>query len=312
MTLEQLRIFVAVAEREHVTQASLALNLTQSAVSAAIAAIERQYATQLFDRIGRRVALTSAGRVFLDEAKAVLARAAMAEATLSEFAGLRRGSLSLAASQTIGNYWLPKFIHRFAARHSGVAMKLLIGNTPVVAALTREGAADLGLIEGNIDDAALAIEPVGDDERVLVAAPGIGFDFTEPARGLRAARFIMREAGSGTREMFEAALSAFGRTPSTSLWSFRPMRRCARRRRRGSAAISSCGPVDEEGLARHRQLSETRRQEGVQAPSGAATGVTTLPFVVHMFPDEDRHSSVTESGHGSEPTATRLDPMREI
>jgi DNA-binding transcriptional LysR family regulator len=213
MTLEQLRIFVAVAEREHVTQASLALNLTQSAVSAAIAAIERQYATQLFDRIGRRVALTSEGRVFLDEAKAVLARAAMAEATLAEFAGLRRGSLSLAASQTIGNYWLPKFIHRFAVRHPGVAMKLVIANTRAVAALTREGAADLGFIEGTVDDAALALESVGGDELVLVAAPGVELDVVEPARGLRSARFVVREAGSGTRETFEAALPALGVGP---------------------------------------------------------------------------------------------------
>ncbi len=63
MTLEQLRIFVAVAEREHVTQAARALNMTQSATSAAITALESRYATKLFDRIGRRIALTEAGRL---------------------------------------------------------------------------------------------------------------------------------------------------------------------------------------------------------------------------------------------------------
>ena len=74
MTLEQLRIFVAVAQREHVTRAAADLHLTQSAVSAAIGALEARHATQLFDRIGRRIALTQAGRLFLIEARAVLAR----------------------------------------------------------------------------------------------------------------------------------------------------------------------------------------------------------------------------------------------
>ena len=96
MTLEQLRIFVAVAEREHVTQAARALNMTQSATSAAITALESRYATRLFDRIGRRIALTEAGRLFLVEARAVLARAAAAERVLADLTDLKRGSLSMA------------------------------------------------------------------------------------------------------------------------------------------------------------------------------------------------------------------------
>ena len=62
MTLEQLRVFVAVAEREHVTRAAADLHLTQSATSAAIAALESRNATKLFNRIGRRIELTQAGR----------------------------------------------------------------------------------------------------------------------------------------------------------------------------------------------------------------------------------------------------------
>jgi hypothetical protein len=71
MTLEQLRIFVAVAERQHVTRAAEALNLAQSAASAAIAALESQHGTQLFHRVGRGIELTEAGRLFLEEARAV-------------------------------------------------------------------------------------------------------------------------------------------------------------------------------------------------------------------------------------------------
>ncbi len=75
MTLEQLRVFVAVAERQHVTRAAEALNLAQSAASAAIAALEARHGTKLFHRVGRGIALTEAGSLFLVEARAVLARA---------------------------------------------------------------------------------------------------------------------------------------------------------------------------------------------------------------------------------------------
>src|SRR5258708_29873609 len=107
MTLEQLRIFVAVAERQHVTQAARALNLAQSAASHAIAALEARHDTKLFNRVGRRIELTEAGQVFLAEARAVLTRAEAAELALSELGGLKRGTLSVQASQTIAGYWLP-------------------------------------------------------------------------------------------------------------------------------------------------------------------------------------------------------------
>ena len=82
MTLDQLRIFVAVAERQHVTRAAQALNLAQSAASAAIATLEARHGTKLFNRVGRRIELTEAGTVFLAEARAVLARAGMVSTRL--------------------------------------------------------------------------------------------------------------------------------------------------------------------------------------------------------------------------------------
>jgi DNA-binding transcriptional LysR family regulator len=214
MTLEQLRIFVAVAQREHVTRAAADLNLTQSAVSAAIGALEARHATQLFDRIGRRIALTQAGRLFLIEARAVLARAAAAEAALADLAGLKRGVLALAASQTSGNYWLPPLISRFHAAYPGVALSLAIGNTETVAAMVREGAVDLGFVEGEVDGSDLAVTTVAEDELLLVArtAPKGG---RRPlhADGLKALRWVMRERGSGTRAILEAAFAGCGLAP---------------------------------------------------------------------------------------------------
>ncbi len=163
MTLEQLRVFVSVAEREHMTRAARQLNLTQSAASAAIAALEERHGVKLFDRIGRRIALTAAGRVFLSEARAVLARAAAAERALADLAGLKTGELILAASQTIGSYWLPPRIIRFRAAYPGVTIKLRIANTQEVAALASGGEVDLGFVEGEVRDPSLAVRPIGDD-----------------------------------------------------------------------------------------------------------------------------------------------------
>src|SRR5260370_18170294 len=101
MTLEQLRIFIAVAERQHVTQAASELHLTQSATSAAIAALESRYGIKLFDRVGRGIALTQTGRDFLNEARAVLARAKAAAQVLNYLAGLNPGPLSLPATQPV-------------------------------------------------------------------------------------------------------------------------------------------------------------------------------------------------------------------
>ena len=212
MTLEQLRIFVAVAELEHMTRAAQALNLTQSATSAAIAALETRYAVKLFDRIGRRIELTDAGRLFVTEARAVLARAAAAETVLADFADLSKGSLSLAASQTVGNYWLPPLIHRYQSQYPGIRLSLVIGNTEQVAAWVIEGSADLGLIEGEIDEPALAVQSVADDELVLVvgaAHPWAKKRAVAP-RELKTVRWVLRERGSGTRAMFETALAKFG------------------------------------------------------------------------------------------------------
>ena len=139
MTLEQLRIFVAVAEREHVTRAAEALRLTQSAVSAAIAALEAHYGVSLFDRVGRRIELNEEGRTFLGEARAVLARAAAAELALSELSGLKRGTLTVQASQTIASYWLPARLVEFRRAYPSIDVKLSVGNTAQVAKAVADG-----------------------------------------------------------------------------------------------------------------------------------------------------------------------------
>jgi DNA-binding transcriptional LysR family regulator len=212
MTLEQLRIFVAVAEKQHVTRAAIELNLTQSATSAAVAALEARYGIKLFDRIGRGVVLTQTGRDFLIEARAVLARARAAAQVLTDLAGLKRGSLTIAASQTVANYWLPGRLQAFHVAHPGIDLQIAIANTEQVARAVHEGSADLGFVEGEVDDPLLAIGKTDGDSLVVVVGrkhPWFGRGRIA-AKDLSTTGWVLREQGSGTRSMFEAALRKSG------------------------------------------------------------------------------------------------------
>ena len=258
MTLEQLRVFVAVAERQHVTRAAKALNIAQSAVSASIAALEGRHGAKLFHRVGRRIELTEAGALFLAEARAVLARANSAELVLSELGDLKRGVLSVTASQTIAGYWLPRHLVTFRRSYPGVAIRLSIGNTSQAAAAVRGGEADLGFAEGEIDDPALLSERVARDQLVIVVgaehpwgeAKLIGKD------DLLSVDWVLREPGSGTRSGFEQALEALGVSPgdlrvALELPSNEAVR-AAVEAGMGAAAISSSvtAPGIEAGLLR--------------------------------------------------------------
>jgi DNA-binding transcriptional LysR family regulator len=211
MTLEQLRIFIAVAEKQHVTQAASQLNLTQSATSAAIAALETRYGIKLFDRVGRGIVLTQTGRDFLNEAREVVARARAAAQVLDDLAGLKRGSLTLAASQTVANYWLPSRIQAFRKAYPGIDLQLTIANTEQVAQAVNRGNADLGFVEGEVGDRSLAIRKMEGDSLAIVVGeshPWSGKTRITP-KLLTETCWILREPGSGTRSMFEAALRKF-------------------------------------------------------------------------------------------------------
>ncbi|GAA5625892.1 MULTISPECIES: LysR family transcriptional regulator [Brucella] len=215
MTLEQLRIFIEVAEREHLTRASEALNLTPSAVSSAIRTLEERYGAMLFNRIGRRIELTGDGRIFLDEARATLARAQSAERMLSELGGGKRGTLTIHASQTIASYWLPPYLARFHATHPMIDLRLTLGNTESVTQATQEGLADIGLVEGAVQAPALTKRKVGTDQLIVVTGPA--HEWRTAAKltwdTLFSGQWILREHGSGTRSVFEDAMRVAGYNP---------------------------------------------------------------------------------------------------
>lgn len=215
MTLERLRIFIAVAEREHVTSAARALNLTQSAVSSAIAALEAEYGVHLFDRVGRGVVLNEAGRAFLPEARAVLLRAATAASVLADLSALRKGRLSVFASQTIAGYWLPPRLAAFHLAYPGVDLDVRIGNTRQASEAVLEGLAEIGLVEGCVEHPSLAQERVGSDRLAVMVAPGHPWAgrWRLSAEDLTSSPWVLRESGSGTRSTLEAAVRSLGVDP---------------------------------------------------------------------------------------------------
>ncbi|NHN93599.1 LysR substrate-binding domain-containing protein [Acetobacter sicerae] len=266
MTLEQLRIFVGVAEREHMTRAAEALNVTQSAASGAIAALEGRYGVPLFHRVGRGIQLTEAGRAFLDEARSVLGRAAHAETMLADYAGLARGTLRLVASQTIASYWLPPILAAFHERHPQIAVELAIDNTEGAAAQVLDGAAELGFVEGVIDEPALADWIVGQDPMVLVSRADVA---QVDEAWLRAARWIVREQGSGTRSSFEEVLRGRGVDPaSLDVTMTLPSNEAVRTAVEAGAGVAALSRL-------------------VVAPALAAGTLAELPFVL---PDRPFHA----------------------
>jgi len=145
VTLDQLRVFVAVAERQHVTEAARALNLAQSAASNAIATLEARHGTKLFNRIRRNVELTEAGRAFLQKAREVLATAQSAELALIEFSDLKRGVLSVRQARRSRAIGYPRHLVAFRRAYPLIDIHLDIGNTARVRRGNRERQRRTGL-----------------------------------------------------------------------------------------------------------------------------------------------------------------------
>lgn len=215
MTLDQLQIFLAVAECQHFTRAGEVLYLSQSSVSGAIQSLEDEYGVKLFHRIGRHIEITEAGELLQQEAEKIISQVTLTERGLRELNNLQKGELKLGASLTIGNYWLPNFISRFKREYPGIQVNCSLGNTELISAGTVKGIFDLGLVEGEIktsDASVLEKKIVGGDRLIVVV--GKSHPWFERSEVLLdeipTTAWVMREPGSGTRQQFEQALERWG------------------------------------------------------------------------------------------------------
>lgn len=213
MNLNHLAIFHAVAEEGTISKGAERLHISQPAVSKQLAEFERALGTPLFDRLPKGVRLTESGRLLHLYARRLFALETEAERALRELRGLERGRLALGASTSIGPYLLPSVLARFHRAHPGVEVYLEISNTEAIQKAVEEGGIDLGFTEGFLHSPHLEARVFLEDELVPIVAPGYDLPLKDEALTLaRLCRepFVVREPGSGTREVIEEALRSRG------------------------------------------------------------------------------------------------------
>ena len=213
MNLEQLRTLVAVVEQGSMSAAARALHISQPAVTKQIQRLEQEMEVPLLVRgPQQRLALTPSGEQVLAFAREILAGLESLHEKLALLTGVDRGSLSLAASTTPGEYLLPALLAAFHAQYPRIQVQVTIADTSDVAARVLSGEADLGFVGAAVERAGLRLERLVSDEIVLVvpADHPIAGKQRVPLDALWGQRLVMREEGSGTRRSLEEALAAAG------------------------------------------------------------------------------------------------------
>ena len=212
MTLRQLRTFKTVADLRSFSLAAQRLNLSQPSVSYQVKELEESLGLPLLDRLGKRVQLTEAGALLYGYARRMLDVLDEAALAVEEIRGIKRGTLRVGASTTVGIYLLPAALGAFKKLHPGLVISLEIGTRARVQEQVLRNELDLAVVGPALNDPELAIIPFLSDELVVVApahhalASRKGLNLKD----LSAWPFVMREAASGSRWSLEKAARKAG------------------------------------------------------------------------------------------------------
>ncbi len=206
MTIRHLRIFVAVCEEGSVTKAANKLYLAQPSVSLAISELEKFYGVKLFDRISRRLYLTDKGKQFLNYAKHIIDLFDELENGMKNWGS--SGALRIGSSITIGNYFLPNYVKKFQETHPQIKVYVTIENSQIIEDHVMNNDVDFAFTEGIIDNPKLEVINFYDDELICIAAPENPLPEEVDLETLSHEDFIMRERGSGGRNIFDGTLLA--------------------------------------------------------------------------------------------------------
>ena len=208
-TMRQLEVFLAVAKAGSFRRAADGLHLSQPALSQHVGELERGLGARFFDRRGRTVTLTEAGRILEDHALRLFATLAGAREAIAELDGVGRGTLVVGASTTPGIYLMPALMGEFERAYPGISVDLRIANSRVIEEQIRANDLDLGVVGAHglrAGEKCLAATLL--DELVLIVPPThpwAGRRRVDPSR-LAQERLLMREEGSATRQVTERAL----------------------------------------------------------------------------------------------------------
>jgi len=220
MTLRHMKIFVAVCECGNVTAAAEKLFIAQPSVSLAISELENYYGVKLFDRISRKLYLTDVGEKFLAKARHIVDLFDEMEKGVRDWDSF--GTLRMGASITIGNCILPALIEEFTKILPDVKVQVVIENSYAIEQKVLSNELDFALIEGITHNDSILFEPFMDDELVCICGkehPLSSKTEIFPEQ-LLDCDFILREHGSGTREIFDSAM-LIHELPVTPIWESR-------------------------------------------------------------------------------------------
>jgi DNA-binding transcriptional LysR family regulator len=284
MNLHHLAIFHCIAQTGSISACAERMHISQPAISRQLKDFERRIGVVLFERLPRGMRLTQPGEVLRDYAARLFEIARTAEAAVKELSDARQGHLSIGASNTVGTYILPSLLARFRRSHPAVGISMFVGNTEQVS----QGVADLrfmlGFIEGPLHVPDLHAERFGEDEIMPVAA--VQHPLSRKRRLVPAdfsgQPLLMREPGSGTRELIEARLQRHGIRPG-SIVEFGSTEAIKQAAIHGGGIAwlpRVCMPreladgelvtLPAKSLAIHRPLSIIRRPDGYTAPASQA------------------------------------------
>ncbi|MDQ1039819.1 molybdate transport repressor ModE-like protein [Streptomyces sp. V3I8] len=249
--LGALELLLAVARLGSLGRAARELGITQPAASSRIRSMERQLGVALVDRSPRGSRLTDAGALVTDWARRVVEAAEAFDAGAQALRDRRDSRLRVAASMTIAEYLLPGWLIALRGQRPDTAVSLLAGNSTAVAGRVLSGAADLGFVEGVSVAAGLDSVVIAHDRLIVVTAPGHPWARRRralDAQELAATPLILREEGSGTRQVLDAALGGLAR-PLIELSSTTAVK---------ASAASGAGPAVLSELALGEELSARR------------------------------------------------------
>lgn len=212
MNASQLRAFHAVAQHGSFTAAAEHLGVSQPAVTIQVRALEQAYGTELFQRRGRRVALSALGAELFETTRRLFAAHDEAEQVLSAASVLERGRLAIAAD---GPYHVMDALAAFRRRYPRLQISLAIGNSDDVLAALRAYACDAAVLARHDDDPGLLVLPLARNRLVLFVQRGHPLAGRGPValEALEGQPMILREQGSTTRRIFEEALAHAGVRP---------------------------------------------------------------------------------------------------
>ena len=216
MNISQLRAFIAVVDHGSFSEAARLLGLSQPAVTMQIQSLESDIGATLLDRRYRQIDPTEAGRVLIPRARKVLDEIEDARNELANLSGTITGRLTIAASTTPGQYVLPRLLGAYLREYPEVGVGIVVHDTAEVVEAVESGGAQLGMVGAKVRGARATFEAIGVDELLVICPPESPLAHAEGllVGDLTAEPFIMREPGSGTRQVAESALRAEGVDPA--------------------------------------------------------------------------------------------------